>query len=363
MFQLKKQLNKLYSVSVTGNLSITGAWVAILAARGFSLVDIGLAETAYHIASLLLELPSGVLADVLGRKKMLVVSTLIRILADLTMILSGSLFTVCLAIGLHAAADSFASGSGDALAYDSMKSVGQEEKYDRYESAQLIIYRLCGGLSTLCAGFALIIGYRIAYATGIATSLIQFAILMTLKEIRVDTAEKKPDSLPKAIADCFRDSLNFMRQEKKAYQLMLSNALIGATDILLVFFLQARLTEAGIRNELLGPALFLMQLGGIIGSKGILKLKKLPYRTVFMIAAAGVLCGVLLEHTGIVLLMTAGGFIAALVDDALQVRTNTRLQDMFPSDRRATLISMDCFTFSTVMIVLSPLAGWFFSVW
>ena len=78
MFDLKKQLNKLYSASVIGNLSLTGAWVAIMASRGFSLVEIGLAETVYHIASLLLELPSGVLADVIGRKKMLVLSTMIR---------------------------------------------------------------------------------------------------------------------------------------------------------------------------------------------------------------------------------------------------------------------------------------------
>ena len=50
-------------------------------------------------------------------------------------------------------------------------------------------------------------------------------------------------------------------------------------------------------------------------------------------------------------------------DDALQVRTNTRLQAMFPSEQRATLISIECFSFSIIMIVLSPLAGFFFSVW
>lgn len=75
------------------------------------------------------------------------------------------------------------------------------------------------------------------------------------------------------------------------------------------------------------------------------------------------LCGVLAEHSGRYLLMTAGGFAAALSDDALQVRTNTILQDMFPSEQRATLISMESFTFSMIMIVLSPLAGVLFSHW
>ena len=363
MFKIKKQIRSLYASSILGNLSLTGAWVAILAARGFSLVEIGLAETCYHAASLLTEIPSGTLADVYGRKKMLIISTLIHILANAIMILSGGLALVCLSIALYAVCDSFASGSGDALAYDSLKTAGQEAVYDRYESNQLIIYRLCGGVSTLCAGFALVIGYRIAYATGIATSLAQIAILSSLKEIRTDKSGEKAGSALKALAACFRDSLRFLRRETKAFLLMMTNSLIGAVDILLLFFLQAKLPAAGISDEWLGPALFAMELGGILGAKLILKCKKHGYRTIFLASAALILSGILLEHTGVSLLMTMGGFIAALADDALQVRTNTRLQAMFPSEQRATLISIECFTFSIIMIILSPLAGFFFSVW
>ena len=192
MFKVQNQIRKLYASSVLANLSLTGAWVAILAARGFSLPEIGLAETAYHAASLLTEIPSGTLADVFGRKRMLLISTLIHILASIVMILSNDLSLVCLSIALYAICDSFASGSGDALAYDSMKSAGKESEYDRYESNQLIIYRFFGGISTLCAGFALIIGYRIAYATGVVTSLIRIGILVSLKEIHTDKTESRP---------------------------------------------------------------------------------------------------------------------------------------------------------------------------
>lgn len=44
MFKIKKQLAKLYASAVLGNLSLTGAWVAILAARGYSPVEIGIIE-------------------------------------------------------------------------------------------------------------------------------------------------------------------------------------------------------------------------------------------------------------------------------------------------------------------------------
>ena len=363
MLKIQKQIRSLYASSVLSNLSLTGAWVAILAARGFSLVEIGLAETFYHAASLLTEIPSGSLADVFGRKRMLIISTLVHILADAVMILSNSLALVCLSIALYAVCDSFASGSGDALAFDSLKAVGQEGIYDRYESNQLIIYRLFGGISTLCAGFALVIGYRIAYASGIVTSLVRIGILAALKEVRATVPEETAPSAVKALLNCFRNSLHFLRTESRAFMLMMVNSLIGAADILLLFFLQAKLPASGIPGEWLGPALFIMSLGGILGAKLILEFKKYRYRTIFIISALLILSGILLEHTGVSLLMTAGGFIAALADDALQVRTNARLQAMFPSQQRATLISIECFTFSLVMIVMSPLAGFFFSVW
>ncbi len=100
----------------------------------------------------------------------------------------------------------------------------------------------------------------------------------------------------------------------------------------------------------------------MLGAKIILKCK-MRYRSVFAAAALAVLFGVLAEHSGMYLIMALGGFLAALGDDALQVRTNSMLQEMFPSEQRATLISIESFTFSMIMIVMSPLAGIVFSWW
>ena len=163
MVKIKKQISGLYLSSVLGNLSLTGAWVAILAARGFSLPQIGFAETVFHITSLLFELPSGVLADVFGRKNMLILSSIMRMISNVIMIFSQSFASICLSMVFCAMSFNFASGSGDALAYDSMKEAGAADQFERYESSLLTIYRLCGGASTLCAGFALSIGYKLAY--------------------------------------------------------------------------------------------------------------------------------------------------------------------------------------------------------
>ena len=348
MFNIKKQINRLYSSAVFGQISLSGAWVAILAARGFSLAQIGFAETVFHIVSILFEIPSGVLADVLGRKKTLVISCLMRMIGNIVMILSNNFALVCLSIAFQALNYNFSSGSGDALAYDSLKSVGQEERFERYASNQLVIYRVCEGLSTLTAGFALVIGYKLAYATGVAAAVVQLALLAGLVEIRLSPLPHN-FNVWKEIANCFKQSFLFLKEAKKAMLLMFTNSFVGALDILLLFFLQAKLPMAGIPNWALGPALLFLQAGGIIGARLILCAKKVRYRV--------------LEHSGLYAVMALGGFLASMADDALQVRTNFILQNMFPSEQRATLISIESFTFSCIMIVLSPLAGLFFQFW
>ena len=72
---LPKQLRAVRVYSFTSCLRLTDAvWVALLAARGFTLAQIGLAEAVFHITSLQCEVPSGVAAALLGRRRNLAVS-------------------------------------------------------------------------------------------------------------------------------------------------------------------------------------------------------------------------------------------------------------------------------------------------
>lgn len=191
---------------------------------------------------------------------------------------------------------------------------------------------------------------------------LQLFVLSGLHEIYADDSDNNGKLLHRLVK-CFKESFAFLIREKRVMCLMFGNSLIGASDILLLFFLQAKLPEKGISEWSLGAALLLMEMGGIIGSKFILKLPKLQYRTVFLLSALLVVVGLFAEHSSMWFIMTLGGFLSAMGDDALQVRTNAKIQDMLPSEQRATLTSIESFTFSIIMIILSPLAGIVFTVW
>ena len=144
-------------------------------------------------------------------------------------------------------------------------------------------------------------------------------------------------------------------------ELILQNAAVGAAATLLRFFLQARLPEKGLPDALLGPAVFVMRLGGAAGARLILCCKSWSYAKVFAVSAAVVTGCVAASLLPVPAVMVVGGFLAALSDNFLQVRSDVRLNEMVPAEQRATLISVSSLCFSAVMIVLSPLFGILFS--
>ena len=363
-----KQLRLLYLNTSLGAFQIAGAsWVALLAARRFSLVEIGFAESVFHVASLLFEVPSGVISDVFGRKKSMVLSQCMMLVSSLLMLVSDSMAGVLPAMVFSAFGYNFASGTRESLAYETLKAEGREAEYDGYASTDMMLYTFFSSLATLCAGAALALGYRRAYLVDIGLGTVCLMSALRLRDVGYAAAGEEggkngpEETVWKKIFQCFRESVRFLLHSRKAMELILLNAAVGAAATLLRFFLQARLTEKGLPDALLGPALFFMGLGGAAGARLILHCKSWSYGRVFAVSAIAVAGCVAAAILPVPAVMVFGGFLSALFDNFLQVRSDVRLNEMVPAGQRATLISVSSLCFSGVMIVLSPLFGLLFS--
>lgn len=74
------------------NFCITdGIFVLFLTKKGMSLWQIGILEGIFHATSIITEIPSGALADLLGRKKVLMASRLFGIFSSLIMVSADSM--------------------------------------------------------------------------------------------------------------------------------------------------------------------------------------------------------------------------------------------------------------------------------
>lgn len=359
----KKQLRKLYALNFLGNISIAGAaWVLLLVSCGYSVIEVGLFETVFHLVSLSAEIPSGVFADVFGRKKSLLMSCLCSVISCITRIVwIHSFLGVAVSIGFNALAYNFASGSDSALAYDTLKEDSKQDEYDRYISTQTVIYRISNGAATLAAGVAVILGNTKAHIISLVLIALQILVAVTLKENKVITGNKDK-MFAERVKECVKESISFLKGNIKVTGLIFRNALIGAIDILLLFFLQAKLPMTGIPDWVLGPLLFIMSMGGLLGAYMSVKVRHWQFSRIFILCLAVVTAGFFANFTGVALVMTAGGFMAAFADDLIQIRADVELNSIVPSGQRATLISVNSWCFSLVMVFMSPLAGFIFSL-
>lgn len=370
---VKQQIRTIYGISALEALHIAGAsWVALLAARGFSVFEIGILESIFHVVSMCFEIPSGAVADAFGRKRTMAASEVLMILSILGMLCSGTFWSVAAAIGISALSYNMASGTREALAYDTLKENGQEQEYDRFASMEMVIYRLGSATAVFCAGLALILGYRRAYLLDLGMRSVCLLLTLGLREPKLkekeerngnakQDAEKKgedsksSESVSEKLKNCVVESLRFLRSHPETIGIIALNSLIGAVATLLLFFLQARLPVYGLKTGLLGPALFFMSVGAACGAKAITFFRKKGYKSIAVISICGVLAAFGILYTKQPYLICLGGFLAAFSDDFLEVRTDVLLNEKIPSAQRATLISVCSFAFSVVMIFLSPL--------
>ena len=357
---LKKQLACIYTSDLFSGLRITDAvWVALLAARGFSLWEIGLAESVFHVVSLLCEVPSGMAADLLGRKKTLVSGGVCMVLQSLLMAFASDLFTICFAMGLNALAMTMFSGTTTALLYDSLKQEGCEEEYIQVSANGSQISMLANAIGSMASILNQFLGYAGFYLLNAAFEGASALANLLLAEpiVTESQASREKHALPEQFCQLVRDSLHVLRTCPMAVKLIASSALISVPSYLTKMFLQQRLVELGWPTELLFLPLLLGGLACVAGTEIGRRVRCRSMRRLY--TACALLCGV-----GTLLVGAApawGGILGMmLVQGVLEVyllHESQKLNDAIPSDLRATLFSVDGMAYSLLMIPASPLVG------
>lgn len=361
---LNRQIKCLYLYEFLSGFSLgEGVWIIFLLLRGFSLLEVGIAEGFFHVVSFCCEVPSGMLADLLGRKRTLICSRLMSMLAALSMLLSTDILGVCLSLGLCAMEYNLASGTREAITYDSLLQEQAADRYLRVCSNQNLLFRLAQGGGILLTGAALFIGWRWCYRIDILLGLLGALAALLLHEPAVTERQRERPrlrlrQLPGLLAGQTKESLRFLRRTPRAFLCMLAGSAVETGSILCGFFLQQQLTENGASSSLLGFLLLGVSLGGMAGTRlAVLLAKYAGYRRTLALCGAGTALGLLLASGSGLLLGVAGGFCSAMWNEALATVNDRELNGMIPSDQRATLISIASMTFSVLMMGASPAAG------
>ena len=349
---IRAQLVKLHFYNIFLSFRFTDAvWVVFLLSRGFTLAQVGVAEGVFHVTSFLCEVPTGIAADLLGRKRTLAVSGVCGVLSGLFMAFGAGFPGVCLSMAFNAMMYNFASGTQEAIAYDSLLTVGKSEDYLRVSAWLNGISSAVAAAGCLLGGAAILLGYVRAYLVNAAVGAAVVASALSLAEPAVTDAQRKRIGDPFAelgprLKEHVRVSASFLKDHPRTACRILAAAGTGVPLYLSFMYLQQHLIDNGLGSAWLGAALLIIAR---------LKMRLFPIAMLCaLLAGAGTIAA---GAEGCWPLSMLGAALTSFANGVAQLRVEAALNGDFPSDRRATLLSVNSMAYSMLMIAASPVSG------
>ena len=192
-------INKVIIISFCQHFHLyVHAYALLLLGRGLTLVQISLIESILIGTIFLMEVPTGVLADRLGRKWSIICSTFLLMFAEFIFIFARDYEWYVLVAVLAGAGYAFASGAIEALVYDSLPPDNREEAMKRamgrvnsYGMIAFVIAPIIGGL---IIGDAAVENFIPAIALTVVALLVGLLVCLTLREPPIEASEKKESS-------------------------------------------------------------------------------------------------------------------------------------------------------------------------
>lgn len=334
------------------NFCITdGIFVLFLTKKGMSLWQIGILEGIFHATSIITEIPSGALADLLGRKKVLMASRLFGIFSSLIMVSADSMWLLGICFIFSAWTFNLVSGSEEALLYDSFLGMRQEEQFFKINSRLNFVTELSQGLALLVGGYLAEISYTLCYVVIIGTDSLALLICLFMEE---------PENCNKCVSikKHFITSYHLIKGNQKLQFVLFHYAVLFAFHTSVFLYSQEYYYFRGLSEGRIGVILFALCGCNSIGALLSEKSAKLLGNRASVISGGISAVGLIFMWSSYLPLSVAGFGINSMANAALYPLQSNELNKMIPSEQRATIISVSSMCFSVIMIVLFPTMGY-----
>lgn len=354
MINLKNNIPKDYFFNFLFGLDLTrGVWMIYLASKGMNLIALGFLETLFHITSFTMEVPTGAIADIYGRKASRILGRFLSVISVFLILFSDHLIGYSIAFIITALSYNMESGAGEALVYDSLKCIGKEKTFMKVRGNNEMFMQAASVLSFLIGGYLATKSYTLTYIiTGVigTVALIQ-AFTFTEPPTEEETKEKKPNFKTQ-----FKDSLDILRGNSRLTFLILFSQFIFSFTTTIFFYLQNYMKNDGYSEFSIGAVYSIAAIIGGVLAPNVHKIEKIIKEKGILIYMPILLS---ISTWGIALFKYPFLFYFPIVvaEGMIFVAFGDYINRLIPSDKRATLLSMSSMVFSFFMITLFPLVG------
>lgn len=364
--KIRRNINLDYISTFITNLNMQSSiWVLYLAYCGMNLMQIGLLEGIYHATSIVCEIPSGALADLVGRKKSMMLGRICVTISCIIMLFTRNFWWFAISFLLQALGNNFNSGSEEALVYDSMICLGEEKDYIRINGRINTVIEVSQAIATVAGGVLAEYSYFVCYAACTVISLLAFVPVVFMKEPPVLKDGEKEEHLTagRLVARHFQTSFGILASDLRILKIVTYFSVVFAAHTLLFFYSQQYYSDMGYNKIQISIIMLFAGFASCLGAILSERLYRRFEKKISVFSAAVIALTLVFYSIGNPVL-SIGMFIGAnFFNSVLYPIESESLNRIIPSEQRATLISVNSMFFSIVMIVTFPVVGALADVW
>ena len=320
---------------------------------GLDIEQIVLLKTILSLSVLVLEVPSGYLCDLWGRKACLVVGSGVWIASWLIYCVGTCFNQFALAEVLAGVAASLISGANTAIGYDSLLQLGREKYYQVWEGRLVAI----AGISEAVCGIigAAIASINLVYPFYLQTVclVMYFCLALTLVEPKDHQAIAQTQKL-KQLQSII---INVFNRPKLRWLILLSGTFSSAS-FLIVWLSQDYLKQLNIPIQAFGWAWAIFHLGMSVASvnahriERIFGIKQATFLLILILGISYICLGSINQVWGMVFIMSlylVRGLSSPLILNAINQQISSSV--------RATILSINSLVFGVGFAVVAPMIG------
>ena len=322
--------------------------------NGLNDFDIYVLQAVYSISVAILEIPSGYMADVIGRKKSLIIGGILGTLGyGIYSVSSGFYGFLCAEIVLGLGG-SFISGSDSAMLYESLAAMDKKQWYFRLEGRITSLGHFAETIAAICGGFiAVSLSYRAVYLSQTLVAGLAIPAAFFLLEPPRSKVINRP-GFGHILAVC-KESLV---TNKNLSSTLLLSSLIGTSTLCMAWTAQVYFVNMGLDEKSITPLWIFLNLTvaliAAFAAKIVNKIGQILAICIIMIVIPGayILLGIFPLAPALVVLFifyAIRGYATPLLKDLVN--------RYCASETRATVLSIRSMIIRVSFAVLGPFIG------
>jgi len=354
----EKNISKLYLIkAIRFFLLIMPIVIPFFRSKGLSMAEIMMLQSIFSFAVVLFEVPSGYFGDVVGKKLSIVLGMLLSSVGFLMVYFSDSYVTLIFAeivLGLGA---SFISGSDSALLYDSLLKVGKADEYVKYQGRFTSAGNFSEALAGIVGGFLATIAIELPILAHSIVLLAGVFVALTLKEVPIEKMNAKETGKN------FKAVFSLINGLPLLKWWLAFTAVTAVCTLTTAWLSQAFFESVNIDLKFYGilwTALnLIVGIGALLSNtlKNRFKLNHILLATILIACLGLPLAGLVNSALGILFILSIN-FFRGIKEPIIKDRINY----FSPSDKRATILSVNNFIFRLVFASLIPIGGYLLDV-